>query len=448
MLDIEGRQRAAVVAEARSWIGTPYHNCADIKGAGVDCGMLLVRVFVDTGLCPPFDPRPYPADWHLHRGEERYLGFIFDRCCEVAQPLPGDVMVLRYGRCYSHGGIVTRPNPLTMVHAFHPARRVLEEEVEHNSQLSEAVRVAALLQLLGEEAMSGLFGGGSQPTTTPDYTGLQIQTAVNTLPIPIVWGESRLAPNIVWYNNFQTYESSGGGKGSGGKGGLFSGGGGGSVSYTYSAAIIMALCEGPIAGINQVWKNQSVYTLSELGLSLFAGTTPQSEWSYIATAYPSQALAYQGTAYLCAPNYSLGDSATLDNHNFEVQGFFYGTGYGPGYATGADADPSLVVSDFLTNAQYGVGFPQASIDATTLFGSGGDASYQTYCRAVGLALSPALTDQERASSHPRAVASAHKHRRGLVGRALEVHSLRRQCRQRQRHHVQSERHADLQSRRR
>ena len=72
--------------------------------------------------------------------------------------------------------------------------------------------------------MSGLFGGGSQPTTTPDYTGLQIQTAVNTLPIPIVWGKSRLAPNIVWYNNFQTYESSGGGKGSGGKGGLFSGG--------------------------------------------------------------------------------------------------------------------------------------------------------------------------------------------------------------------------------
>jgi len=94
----------------------------------------------------------------------------------------------------------------------------------------------------------------------------------------------------------------------------------------------------------------------------------------------------------------LGSSATLDNHNFEVEGFFFGTGYGPGYATGADADPSLVVSDFLTNPQYGVGFPQASIDATTLFGSGGDASYQTYCRAVGLSLSPALTNQERASS--------------------------------------------------
>ena len=49
--------REKIVAEARSWIGTPYHNCADIKGVGVDCGMLLVRVYVDTGVVPPFDHR-------------------------------------------------------------------------------------------------------------------------------------------------------------------------------------------------------------------------------------------------------------------------------------------------------------------------------------------------------------------------------------------------------
>ena len=131
MVDIEGRQRAAVVAEARSWIGTPYHNCADIKGVGVDCGMLLVRVFVDTGLVPPFDPRPYPADWHLHRSEERYLGFVFDRCCEVAQPQPGDVMVLRYrplllARRHRHQ-CHTRSRSCTPIY---PARRVLEEEVD------------------------------------------------------------------------------------------------------------------------------------------------------------------------------------------------------------------------------------------------------------------------------------------------------------------------------
>ncbi len=140
MDNIESKQRAAIVAAARSWIGTPYHNCADIKGVGVDCGMLLVRVFVDAGLCPPFDPRPYQIDWHLHRGDERYLGFIFDHGSEVAEPQAGDVMVLRYGRAYSHGGIVTAARPAAIVHAFHPARMVLEEEIGHNAVLSNATR--------------------------------------------------------------------------------------------------------------------------------------------------------------------------------------------------------------------------------------------------------------------------------------------------------------------
>jgi cell wall-associated NlpC family hydrolase len=150
MTESEIAQRAAVVAEARSWIGTPYHNCADIKGAGVDCGMLLVRVFVDTGLCAPFDPRPYPIDWHLHRSEERYLGFVFDRSAEVAEPRPGDVMVLRYGRCYSHGGIVTRLAPVTIVHAFHPARRVLEEPVTQNGVLNDPARKARFSSFWGK----------------------------------------------------------------------------------------------------------------------------------------------------------------------------------------------------------------------------------------------------------------------------------------------------------
>ena len=133
-------RRAAVVAEARSWIGTPYHNCADIKGVGVDCGMLLVRVFVDLKLCPPFDPRPYPVDWHLHRSDERYLGFIFDRSAEAVEPLPGDVMVFRYGRCYSHGGIVTAAKPLRIVHAYFQARMVIEDEVLRNAVLADPAR--------------------------------------------------------------------------------------------------------------------------------------------------------------------------------------------------------------------------------------------------------------------------------------------------------------------
>jgi cell wall-associated NlpC family hydrolase len=136
----EAKQRAAVVAAARSWIGTPFHHAADIKGAGVDCGMLLVRVFVDAGLVPPLDPRPYPIDWHLHRSEEKYLGFVATFAAAVAAPQPGDVVLYRFGRAHSHAGIVTVADPLTIVHAFQPWRRVLEEPAARNPRLADPAR--------------------------------------------------------------------------------------------------------------------------------------------------------------------------------------------------------------------------------------------------------------------------------------------------------------------
>lgn len=132
----EREARSAVVASARAWVGTPYHHMADVRGAGCDCAMLLVRVFCDLGLVEPFDPRPYVKDWHLHRGEERYLSFLLARAHEVASPLPGDVILFKYGRCFSHGGIVTQSGPLAIVHAFHPARIVLEEEITHNVEVA------------------------------------------------------------------------------------------------------------------------------------------------------------------------------------------------------------------------------------------------------------------------------------------------------------------------
>src|ERR1700682_4108152 len=276
--------------------------------------------------------------------------------------------------------------------------------------------------------MSIFRSGGSQPASTPDYTGLQIQTAVSALPIPIVWGTSKLAPNVIWYANFKAIPA--GSSGGGGKG-LFGGGSssssGNAGQHDYKADVILAICEGPITGIGDVWRGQSTTSLGALGLSLFLGSSTQPPLSYLETPAATSsvvsilagiqpdvgeaallgqvALAYQSTAYVAAAQYDLSGSATLDNHNFEVLGFLWATGHGqtpytdvPGTtAIFVDADPARVVSDFLSNPQYGVGFPAVSIDTTSLFGSGGDASYQTYCRAVGLAFSPALTNAEAAS---------------------------------------------------
>ncbi len=90
----------------------------------------------------------------------------------------------------------------------------------------------------------------------PDYTALKIQTATSTLPIPIVYGQNKLAANVLWFANFRSGPGSSG-KGSGGKGGLT--GASSSQDYTYYADLIMGLCEGPINSVGWVYKNQSIY---------------------------------------------------------------------------------------------------------------------------------------------------------------------------------------------
>jgi NlpC/P60 family putative phage cell wall peptidase len=99
--------RHRIVAEARSWCGTPYHHQGQVKGVGVDCAMLLVEVFHQVGLIPKIDTRPYPPDWHMHRSEERYLAWVEKYAKPVEDPQPGDIVVYKFGRCMSHGGIVS-----------------------------------------------------------------------------------------------------------------------------------------------------------------------------------------------------------------------------------------------------------------------------------------------------------------------------------------------------
>lgn len=131
----QAEQRALVVAEARTWLKTPWRHMAAIKGAGVDCAMLLSEVYAAAGLIEPFDPRPYPMDWMLHRDDERFLGFLLARSFQVEKPEAGDVVMLRVGRAFAHGAIVTRANPLTVLHAFGPVGCVIEEEAVRNHAL-------------------------------------------------------------------------------------------------------------------------------------------------------------------------------------------------------------------------------------------------------------------------------------------------------------------------
>ena len=95
-----------IIAEAKSWIGTPFHHQAMIKGVGVDCAHFLIGVFSAVGLSPVVQTEDYPPDWHFHRGEERFMGYLDQYAEEVQDPRPGDVAMFKFGKCVSHGAII------------------------------------------------------------------------------------------------------------------------------------------------------------------------------------------------------------------------------------------------------------------------------------------------------------------------------------------------------
>lgn len=212
--------------------------------------------------------------------------------------------------------------------------------------------------------LQGIFSAPkSNAAGAPKYTQLQVQTSAYGLVVPIVYGRTRVACELVDYQNFQQHTTSTGG-GGGGKGGAIGGGGGkgpGSSQTTYSVDFLAAICEGPITGIGASWKSQTKTTPAADGLSIIDGNIGQSLWSYWADTYPARAsIGYSGIAYVGAASYDLGNSNQLPNFNFEVEGILQGTAPGS-YAGGGDADPSQVLPDILTNAQYGAGFPTGRV---------------------------------------------------------------------------------------
>jgi NlpC/P60 family putative phage cell wall peptidase len=118
-------RRAAVVAEAATWLGTPYHHMGRVKGGGTDCLMLLAEVYEAAGVVPNVEVPFYPPDWHLHRGVERYLEGLMRYAREIPNgaddppPQPGDAVLFKFGRCFAHGAIVVGWPRL--IHAWHNA---------------------------------------------------------------------------------------------------------------------------------------------------------------------------------------------------------------------------------------------------------------------------------------------------------------------------------------
>jgi cell wall-associated NlpC family hydrolase len=110
----EQEARAVIVAEAKSFLLTPYHHHATIKGAGVDCLTLITCVAENVGL-GKFELPPYSAQFGQNRDEETYLRGLQKHCREVNVPQAGDIAIYKFGRVFSHAAIVI--NWPTIIHA-------------------------------------------------------------------------------------------------------------------------------------------------------------------------------------------------------------------------------------------------------------------------------------------------------------------------------------------
>jgi NlpC/P60 family putative phage cell wall peptidase len=126
--DEVARLRAAIIDEAKTWIGTPFHHMACRKGAGADCLGLIYGVYRAVGVVGEVEIPFYRPDQFQHRSAETYLDGLLRYGWEVERPEPGDVALFKYGRVFWHGGIVVEWPKL--IHAFADRREVCEGNAE------------------------------------------------------------------------------------------------------------------------------------------------------------------------------------------------------------------------------------------------------------------------------------------------------------------------------
>lgn len=116
-----------LVTLARSWIGTPYHNMAAVKGMGVDCIGLIRGLWIEIYGTEPEVPHYTPRWSARNKGEETLLEAARQYLTEVSADTRGPGVVLAF-RVHpkgiaQHCGIMTTMTE--MVHS-HSGRGVYE----------------------------------------------------------------------------------------------------------------------------------------------------------------------------------------------------------------------------------------------------------------------------------------------------------------------------------
>lgn len=96
--ECSAEMRAAILASARGWIGTPYRHQGALKGVGCDCLGLLTGVWREVTGAEPGPTPPYTPDWAEARGRETLAEGARRHLVEIEPGAAGagDVVLFRW----------------------------------------------------------------------------------------------------------------------------------------------------------------------------------------------------------------------------------------------------------------------------------------------------------------------------------------------------------------
>ena len=190
----------------------------------------------------------------------------------------------------------------------------------------------ALLPGIGGAFLGGLGGafgnmidgklGIGTTVTGPQLQNLSVQDSRYGAGIPIIYGNARVAGNVIWSTNLieTQHNSSVGGKG-GSSSGITE------ITYTYSVHCAVGICAGSIAGINTIWADSTVIYQDGIwvsglfdGVSVYLGAAGQAPDSFMQSIIgASNVPSYKGLAYIVFDNLQLADfGSRLPNLTFEI----------------------------------------------------------------------------------------------------------------------------------
>ncbi len=175
------------------------------------------------------------------------------------------------------------------------------------ASLGAGAIVGAAAQLAGTMAGSfvdkQLFGRSkSMSSESGRLEDLRIQNMCYGQMIPNIYGEMRIAGNIIWADNVKEHSHHHTRTVEVGKDEVTQT----HTTYSYTVSLAIAICEGPIAEVSRIWAGDQVLSMENDSIRVYRGTEEQNPDSLIeALCGRGMTPAYRGLAYVVLENFDL-----------------------------------------------------------------------------------------------------------------------------------------------